>query len=207
MVSSTSKNASTHFVVDELVNWDEVGKSYAIEKDFQREHSALMDCKGPYIQELVRVDNGNKYLFCTYYRNAIPLNKFGIEQVSQFLDVLPAIIRAIDHCHRSGWVHGDIKPSNILFIPETGSIRLIDFGASFPLGTNRQGLDCWQVSKGYSPENKLKGLGEVTVSDDWYALSKMIDQTISFISDKKIRSRAISIKCSLTHWFNTTLIQ
>ena len=53
------------------------------------------------------------------------------------LDVLAQVADALDHIHRRGIVHGDVKAENIMLTPETGNaagarrrkiVRLLDFG-------------------------------------------------------------------------------
>ena len=41
--------------------------------------------------------------------------------------VITAICEALVHIHERGWVHGDVKPSNVLLMAD-GSVRLADFG-------------------------------------------------------------------------------
>ena len=41
--------------------------------------------------------------------------------------VITAICEALVHIHARGWVHGDLKPSNVLLMAD-GSVRLADFG-------------------------------------------------------------------------------
>ena len=41
--------------------------------------------------------------------------------------VITAICEALVHIHAAGWVHGDLKPSNVLLMAD-GSVRLADFG-------------------------------------------------------------------------------
>ncbi|MFI7602154.1 serine/threonine protein kinase [Actinoplanes sp. NPDC049681] len=41
--------------------------------------------------------------------------------------IIAEICDALAHLHRAGWVHGDLKPGNILLMPD-GSVRLADFG-------------------------------------------------------------------------------
>ncbi len=43
------------------------------------------------------------------------------------------ICRALDHVHRAGYVHRDIKPGNIL-MSKTGEVKLIDFSLARKLG-------------------------------------------------------------------------
>ena len=130
------------------------------------------------------------------------LDRFGIMQVELFILLIPAVIRAIACCHQNGWVHGDVKPANILYLPETGSIRLIDFGASFPLGISRTEIDKWQLSQQYASRNQLEGVGYVEGKDDWFALLVMIKKVISQIEDQKLQSRALYIQRSIEKLFH-----
>jgi hypothetical protein len=43
--------------------------------------------------------------------------------------ILVEICEGLAHMHAAGWVHGDLKPSNILLMAD-GSVRLADFGLS-----------------------------------------------------------------------------
>jgi serine/threonine protein kinase len=52
--------------------------------------------------------------------------------VAGALRILTEICEGLAHMHAVGWVHGDLKPSNILVMPD-GSVRLADFGLSAEL--------------------------------------------------------------------------
>jgi serine/threonine protein kinase len=60
-----------------------------------------------------------------------------LERAERSLDVVPhpvpspgavltQICEGLTHVHRAGWVHGDLKPANVLLMPD-GSVRLADF--------------------------------------------------------------------------------
>lgn len=46
--------------------------------------------------------------------------------------ILAEICEGLAHMHAAGWVHGDLKPSNVLVMAD-GSVRLADFGLSVEL--------------------------------------------------------------------------
>lgn len=57
--------------------------------------------------------------------------------------LITEICEGLAHLHRSGWVHGDLKPDNVLLMAD-GSVRLADFG----LATELTGTD---GTHGYAP--------------------------------------------------------
>jgi len=49
---------------------------------------------------------------------------------AQMVDILTALRVSAESQHRAPLVHGDIKPSNVVFDPEAGTVSLIDWGAA-----------------------------------------------------------------------------
>ena len=60
---------------------------------------------------------------------------------SKFLDedlsraIFRNLVEAIQYCHSMGVLHRDIKGRNILVHPQTGDIKLIDFGCAVSFST------------------------------------------------------------------------
>jgi beta-lactam-binding protein with PASTA domain/predicted Ser/Thr protein kinase len=48
-------------------------------------------------------------------------------EVAQALDVTAGVLSALEYSHRSGIVHRDIKPGNVMVTP-TGDVKVMDFG-------------------------------------------------------------------------------
>lgn len=67
-------------------------------------------CKGGNLRELIRE------------RSYVP--------VSESLAILGQIAAAIDFAHNQGFIHGDVKPENILFLKDPSHSYLSDFGIS-----------------------------------------------------------------------------
>ncbi|WP_253820442.1 serine/threonine-protein kinase [Vibrio pectenicida] len=153
-------------------------KQLNTQEALEREWTALNECRGSGIQSVLYVDWGRLQLTLEFDRYAIPLSEFGPQDLALFNSLIPDIINVISHCHKNGWVHGDIKPSNMLYVPYLEDIRLIDFGASLRLGTSRELLTDWQVTPMFASSKQMNGEGLVTVDDDWYSLMKIINQVI-----------------------------
>lgn len=60
--------------------------------------------------------------------NSIPLTPFTVKIV------MYQIFRALSYIHNNGICHRDIKPNNLLFNPETGVLKICDFGRYIVIG-------------------------------------------------------------------------
>ena len=90
--------------------------------------------------------------------------------LAEILAILSATARALHYLHEQGFLHGDVKPENILFDPD-GCHRLIDFGLArqwpFPVRQQVSGTP-WYMA----PETIRAG-GTLVPATDVYALGMM----------------------------------
>jgi len=54
--------------------------------------------------------------------------------------IVKQLVRTLVFLQSKNYIHGDIKPANILYNRTTGKMKLIDFGASFEIGTAKSEL-------------------------------------------------------------------
>src|SRR5690606_23253226 len=52
------------------------------------------------------------------------------------LELAIAVASALDATHRAQIIHYDVKPRNIIWVPDTGRVQLIDFGLAMRLATD-----------------------------------------------------------------------
>jgi serine/threonine-protein kinase len=103
------------------------------------------------------------------------LRKRGKLQASHAYAVVQQLLSALHESHRHGIVHRDVKPSNILLVPEEGSVgrvKLLDFGlAKAPVNLavihTRPGHACG--TPGYAAPELLSGGGADHHCDLWSA--------------------------------------
>jgi transcriptional regulator with GAF, ATPase, and Fis domain/tetratricopeptide (TPR) repeat protein/tRNA A-37 threonylcarbamoyl transferase component Bud32 len=93
-----------------------------------------------------------------------------------FLDLLAHILRALDFLHRSGVVHGDLKPGNVLIEERDGEIlpRIIDFGLARSVEDAEGGASGTLL---YMAPEVLNG-GSPGVESDLYSLGLMVFQAL-----------------------------
>ncbi|MGR5060082.1 protein kinase domain-containing protein [Vibrio rotiferianus] len=188
-------HSRAHEISNDLTHYT---KHFDSVESLQREWVALQECQGAQIQKVVDVDWSKLQLTLEFDQSAIPLIAFEPKDLALFASLLPSVVQAIKHCHRKGWVHGDIKPSNLLYVPQLQHIRLIDFGASCRTGTSREALSEWQATPTFASPNQKGGEGLVETGDDWFSLIKIIDQVMSYAHDYSINSTLIQWRKALS---------
>jgi serine/threonine-protein kinase len=86
------------------------------------------------------------------------LDQNGTLGVDETLVIGRAVAAALDHAHRSGLVHRDVKPGNVLVTPE-GRVKLTDFGIAKAVESRHEDLTAENVMMGtakyLSPEQVL----------------------------------------------------
>ncbi|MEU9037877.1 serine/threonine-protein kinase [Streptomyces sp. NPDC048352] len=96
--------------------------------------------------------------------------------------LVTGICEGLAHLHRSGWVHADLKPENVL-IGDDGSVKLSDFGLATEL-TGTHGYAPPMGTLDYLPPERWKApLGELGVqvrpSADVWALGIVIHEVFT----------------------------
>ena len=96
--------------------------------------------------------------------------------------LLTEICEGLAHLHGLGWVHGDLKPDNVLIMAD-GSVRLADFGLSVELTGTHAYIPPLGTPDYLPPERWQASLGErgvqVRQSTDIWALGVMIHQVFT----------------------------
>ncbi|MCG9682425.1 protein kinase [Vibrio sp. Isolate23] len=78
--------------------------------------------------------------------------------------------QALKALHAAGFVHGDIKPSNLLVTPCYRTL-LVDFGSILPINSYYEIQTNPSLSPMFSPLNSLLRCGEVSSQNDFFSLA------------------------------------
>jgi serine/threonine protein kinase len=109
---------------------------------FRRERQVLADLEHPGIARLIDggvLEDGRPFLAMEYVEGEDLLTHCNSRDlpVRPRLELLERVCAAVDHAHRSGVVHRDLKPNNIL-VTADGQPKLLDFGIAKVLGGARE---------------------------------------------------------------------
>jgi serine/threonine protein kinase len=94
----------------------------------------------------------------------------------QLLPLLNQLESILQHIHNTGFIHGDIKPANIMLNKSTCELTVIDFGSTLTIGQHYQTLSS-SVSPRFSGANASLRYDKVRTRDDYAAMAITI-QTI-----------------------------
>ena len=93
------------------------------------------------------------------------------------LFVVLQVARALEYLREKGIVHRDIKPGNILYVPETNEVKVIDLGFAVVGGGDGDGATTRGTAAYLSPE-LARGQGDVDVRSDIYSLGATLYQMV-----------------------------
>ena len=175
------ENAVTMSVTD--VSGDD-GTRFRNNRDrFMRE--AKMLARFSQVPEIVQVRNfflaNNTAYIVMEYVEGITLKQYVKDQggrltVAETMEILGPMIRTLDKVHRTGIIHRDISPDNIMMIP--GGAKLLDFGAvrsvSGSVGQELTRSTEAILKQGYAPIEQYQKRGALGPWTDVYALCATI---------------------------------
>ena len=148
----------------------------ALSEKLRREALALVSCHHPYV---IRLDDfhsvGDICYLAMEYANEADLRKYikkqgGTLPIPVLQNYFKQVAEALDYIHRTGIIHRDIKPDNLLVVSDK-EIRIGDFGVAFLPGdvNNPSELRNAVGTFDYMAPEVLQGI-EYTSRSDIYSL-------------------------------------
>ena len=98
--------------------------------------------------------------------------------VSQVLDITARLALALAYAHRQGVVHRDIKPANVMLDPDTGAVKLTDFGIARITDASRSRTGMVLGTPSYMAPEQMAG-DLVDGRADLYALGVLLFQLLT----------------------------
>lgn len=148
-------------------------------KRFQREAKAAAVMKHPNIVDTYNVGEANGYYFIAMeYVEGRSLKEYLSEKGSlppdESIRILKDVASALDYAHQQGFVHRDVKPSNVLIDEETDRALLTDFGVVKALheGTHLTHTGTFIGTLKYASPEQIQGKS-VGIRSDLYSLGVM----------------------------------
>lgn len=119
--------------------------------------------------------NGTAYIVMEYL-DGISLKKYmqrkGRVSMDEILGIMRPVMDSLVQVHRTGLIHRDISPDNII-ITKYNEVKLIDFGAAKQSNLDGKSLSI-VLKQGFAPEEQYRTHGEQGPWTDVYALGVTI---------------------------------
>ncbi len=121
-------------------------------------------------------DQERPYIVMEYVpgRDLSALLQKGPVSIKRAVDICVQVCAGVGYAHKSGLVHGDLKPGNILVAPDR-RVKVVDFGLARALGESAMDEDgalVWGTPAYFSPEQAVGG--QVSQATDVYAIGVIL---------------------------------
>lgn len=117
-------------------------------------------------------DNATYNWLMLSFEEGTVLSAPGLE-LPQIHSLIKSLQNALCRLHALNYIHGDIKPANIL-ITSDGTVKLIDFGSVLPIGANYSSLASSSISPRFSAPNPHFRQGRTHPRDDFFSLAVVV---------------------------------
>lgn len=150
------------------------GQLPELKQRFFREAEAAGRLKHPTIVTVYDVGEERDLAYIAMdYVQGRPLSVFGkphtLLSVPTVFQLMALVAEALDYAHQQKVIHRDIKPANIIYDPETGDLKVTDFGIAKVSDDSRTRTGSVLGSPLYMSPEQLKGQ-KVTGASDIYSL-------------------------------------
>lgn len=160
----------------------------------KREHDIMRDLNVPSVPRAYAfVSTGSQVTLVMEDLDGVALDQLlgAPMELRKFLGIAPSIAAALAQVHARSVVHKDIKPANIIVNPETGDVKLTDFGVAAKLPFGHQAVDTRGLIEGtlayISPEQTGRMNRGIDYRSDLYSLGvtyyRMLTGRLPFESD------------------------
>ena len=152
--------------------------------------------RGPGVVPIVDVDPDAGWLAMGWASGGSLRSRLGARRADDPLARTPqiwlgALLECLACVHRAGWIHGDIKPANVLF-DERDTAVLGDFGLARACGdANTSG------SAGYVSPERVAGSGCAT-HDDIFGFGRLLEDVLAagWGAASEVALRTLATRCS-----------
>ena len=138
-------------------------------------------------------ENNTAYIVMEYL-DGITLKEYlkqnGVMSAQDVQELMTPLIRSLDAVHKSGLIHRDISPDNIMLLMN-GKVKLMDFGAARDYTEAGEKSLSIVLKHGYAPEEQYRSHGIQGPWTDIYALSATMYKCITGITPAESIQRII----------------
>lgn len=147
---------------------------------FVREAKISMNLRHPNIVKVFNiVKQGRNYFIIMEYLDADLLKAIksrpSIFTSQNIIEIIKSAARGLDYVHKSGIIHKDINPSNILISYSLEKIKFTDFGLAWQRRIFRKEQESKAGTEGYLAPERLKGAPS-DIKTDIYSFGKTVER-------------------------------